>query len=231
MLSVMLASAIRIAQSLNIHRLGPDPEIPISNQGTLQREIEKSVWMFLRTQDWLLIPFNNAYSISPRHCTTPRPIHCSGISGLAPGREPFESISLEQPTLMSYQLIMFEGKYIICDFATRQSTNLPFQVAVVFRSFYDQTSEFEINIDDGQTLRKLYDCVLDADARLEAVSKNLPRYLRLGETSTSGQLPCYIPRQRFHLAISIAHKVSDISSRFASPIQPSLLCLKHDHRH
>lgn len=110
LLSVLLSSAIRIAQALNIHRLGPDPIKPASQQITLRRELEKSAWLFLSTQDWFMTPFNNAHSISPNYCTTPLPTHCSDIAGVTDETGvPFQPQPMQEPTLMSYQLFMYKG--------------------------------------------------------------------------------------------------------------------------
>ena len=109
-MTVLLASAIRIGQTLNIHRLGPDPTRPQSRENFLAREIEKSVWLFLCNQDWFLIPFSNAHSISPDYCTTPLPLNSNVISGV--GEMPSDihhSLPMEWPTLMSFQLIMHRG--------------------------------------------------------------------------------------------------------------------------
>jgi hypothetical protein len=84
-MSVLLANAVRIAQCLCLHRLGPDPrettdtveECPLTMQQRLiDREISKRVWWFLVRQDWLQIPFNNTYNIHPTQFNTPMPKNC-----------------------------------------------------------------------------------------------------------------------------------------------------------
>ncbi|KAH7020734.1 uncharacterized protein B0I36DRAFT_387593 [Microdochium trichocladiopsis] len=129
LLSVLLSSAIRIAQALNIHRLGPDPVEPLPYHQAIQRELRKSIWMFLSTQDWFLIPFSNAQSIFPSYCTTPRPVNCNAIAGLGSkqSKNLFSPRLMEEPTLMSYQLI----------------SN---RVADVLRAYYDDTSLFANDI-------------------------------------------------------------------------------------
>ncbi|KAH8897224.1 hypothetical protein GQ53DRAFT_837902 [Thozetella sp. PMI_491] len=196
LLAVLLSSAIRIAQSLNVHRLGPDPvELPYRDK--VQREIRKSIWMFLSTQDSFMIPFSNSHSISLNYCNTPAPLNCNAISGAgANGRsDPFKPVSIEQPTAMSYQLIMHK-------------------VAHVYRSFFDQTSSLPGTLDSDAAMRRLYDHVLKADSEISNILKALPRYLRVDYTETNIRLPCYIPRQRYHFAISVAHKTLSIHRKF-----------------
>lgn len=88
-MSVLLACAIRICQSLNLHRLGADPENPsldlcllsaqeqsIMRKAAIFREVKKRVWWMMIRQDWLQIPFGNLFSISASHFNTPMPINC-----------------------------------------------------------------------------------------------------------------------------------------------------------
>lgn len=107
--SVLLSSAIRIAQSLNIHRIGPDQAQPLSEDLVREREVQKSTWTYLRTQDWFSIPFTNAHAIAPGHCTTPLPTNCNGISGLSRDGNEFKSLPMESATEQSYMLNIFQG--------------------------------------------------------------------------------------------------------------------------
>lgn len=82
-ISVLLASAIRIAQCLRMHRLGADDfevdqeHITRTNvTDIITREVEKRVWWFLVRQDWLQIPFANTYTIHPSQFNTPMPANC-----------------------------------------------------------------------------------------------------------------------------------------------------------
>lgn len=66
--STMLASAVRIAHSLGIHRLPParskkgtvdaDAEIP---SDILQKEMGRRLWLQLASQDWFSVPFSETY--------------------------------------------------------------------------------------------------------------------------------------------------------------------------
>ena len=84
---VLLASGVRIAQCLGLHRLGRDPVFEITEKTSdevilgiqrrlIDREISKRAWWFLIRQDWLQIPFMNTYSIHPSQFNTPMPKHC-----------------------------------------------------------------------------------------------------------------------------------------------------------
>lgn len=74
--SVLLAAAGRIAQSLGLHR--PGPEVPPTSIGQLRRrEAGKRVFTQLCTQDWFQTPFSETYSLSPRFINTVRPLNCN----------------------------------------------------------------------------------------------------------------------------------------------------------
>ena len=80
-ISVLLSCGIRIAQSLGLHRLGPDSlSRPVEGISALRslvsREVNKRTWWFLIRQDWLQIPFLNTYSIHPTQFNTPMPRNC-----------------------------------------------------------------------------------------------------------------------------------------------------------
>ncbi|KAJ4111488.1 hypothetical protein NW768_011842 [Fusarium equiseti] len=73
----IFSSAIRIAQCLNLHRLGSDPAISSGNpQDTVDREVKKRVWWFLVRYDWLQIPFQNTCQIDMYQFDTPMPVNC-----------------------------------------------------------------------------------------------------------------------------------------------------------
>lgn len=85
---VLLSCVTRIAQSLDLNRLGQD--IPISNGNFTQsmqevskrrtflvnREIKKRIWWFLIKQDWMQIPYGNLFIINAMHFNTPQPYNC-----------------------------------------------------------------------------------------------------------------------------------------------------------
>lgn len=80
---MLLASAIRIAQCLGIPRLGTDTPTQFDGledeeltRAILDREVQKRAWWFLIRQDWLQIPFANAYTVHPSQFNTPMPSNC-----------------------------------------------------------------------------------------------------------------------------------------------------------
>ncbi|KAJ5913662.1 hypothetical protein N7504_002545 [Penicillium tannophilum] len=72
--SVKLASAVRIAQSLGMHRLGEEIDGPTTNP--VRREIGRRLWTELCIQDWFSIPFSESYLIHRRDFNTGKPRNC-----------------------------------------------------------------------------------------------------------------------------------------------------------
>lgn len=70
--SIHLAAAVRIAQSLGLHRLGPD----VSPAGGVEAEIGRRVWCQLCAQDWFGIPFSESYLVNPAYSTSEPPSNC-----------------------------------------------------------------------------------------------------------------------------------------------------------
>ncbi|KAK1979866.1 hypothetical protein LZ30DRAFT_751122 [Colletotrichum cereale] len=69
--SIHLAAAVRIAQSLGLHRLKYD--VAGSN---VEKETGRRVWCQLCSQDWFGIPFSESYLISPLYSTSEAPQNC-----------------------------------------------------------------------------------------------------------------------------------------------------------
>lgn len=69
--SVLLASAIRIAQSLGMHRLSHD-----APGSLMEKETGRRVWSQLCTQDWFGIPFSESYLINPLYSQSEKPRNC-----------------------------------------------------------------------------------------------------------------------------------------------------------
>ncbi|KAL2205935.1 hypothetical protein CC79DRAFT_1247926, partial [Sarocladium strictum] len=70
--SIQLAAAVRIAQSLGLHRLGPD-----TIGSPLEKEIGRRVWCQLCSQDWFGIPFSESYLINPLYSTSEPPMNAN----------------------------------------------------------------------------------------------------------------------------------------------------------
>jgi hypothetical protein len=97
--SVMLASAVRIAQSLGLHRLGEEKDNTLTTN-LINREIGRRVWCQLCTQDWFSIPFSESYLIHRLCFDTDKPRNC---------REgDMRSLPEGQPTLTSYSRFFYD---------------------------------------------------------------------------------------------------------------------------
>lgn len=67
--SVFLASAVKISQSLGLHRLGTE-----SPNNLTERDVRgRRVWCQLCTQDWFSMPFSESYLVQPLHGNTEKP--------------------------------------------------------------------------------------------------------------------------------------------------------------
>lgn len=73
--SILMASAIRIAQSLGLHRLGAESQEGVSD-GLIYRETGRRVWYTLIRQDYFFIPFSESYTVLPMHNKTDKPRNC-----------------------------------------------------------------------------------------------------------------------------------------------------------
>jgi len=76
--SVLLAAAIKIAQSLGLHRLGAEDEDMDMHdvRNRRNREAGRRLWCQLCTQDWFSIPFSECYSLNPIFSNTSKPLNC-----------------------------------------------------------------------------------------------------------------------------------------------------------
>lgn len=72
---VLLASAVRIAQSMGLHRLGNEAES--GPDRLIDRELGRRVWCQLCTQDWFSIPFTESYLINRTSFNTAKPRNCN----------------------------------------------------------------------------------------------------------------------------------------------------------
>lgn len=86
--SVLLASAVRIAQSLGLHQL--DETSPVS----VARETGRRLWAQLCSQDWFSIPFAECYLINPLYSETLPAMNCN--------EDTLEELPASIPTVTSY---------------------------------------------------------------------------------------------------------------------------------
>lgn len=64
--SVLLASSVRVAHSLGLHRLARPKKGAHEAEGenhpeSIQKEIGRRLWQQLATQDWFSVPFSETY--------------------------------------------------------------------------------------------------------------------------------------------------------------------------
>ncbi|SPO07172.1 uncharacterized protein DNG_09866 [Cephalotrichum gorgonifer] len=71
MQSIYLAAAVRIAQSLGLHRL--TPETPGS---FVEKETGRRAWTQLCSQDWFSLPFSETYLVNPLYSKSEPPLNC-----------------------------------------------------------------------------------------------------------------------------------------------------------
>lgn len=99
---VLLGAALRIAQSLGIHRLAFDrfldtitPESTAEQRlDVLSREIRRRLWSQLCVQDWFSAPSTEAYNINPLFATSAKPGNRDFLT--------METIPEHIPTYVSY---------------------------------------------------------------------------------------------------------------------------------
>ena len=96
--SVMLATAVRISQSLGFHRLGSPSEDHPAN--TVRREIGRRVWSELCIQDWFSIPFSESCLIRQLDFNTDKPRNCMD--------EDMISLPDDVPTITSYHRFLYD---------------------------------------------------------------------------------------------------------------------------
>jgi hypothetical protein len=98
-LSVLLASAVRIAQGLGLHRLAEEKETNQTTRTLINREIGRRVWCQLCIQDWFSIPFTESYLLHHQGFTTPKPQNSD---------DDMTTIPDHTPTVTSYSRLFYE---------------------------------------------------------------------------------------------------------------------------
>ncbi|KAJ8613215.1 hypothetical protein MRB53_037081 [Persea americana] len=85
--SILIATGIRLAQTLNMHRI--KPETSTSHVVHIDREVRRRVWCQLATQDFFSTPFSESHTINLLLTTTDPPSNCiDGIMRPLPDSEP-----------------------------------------------------------------------------------------------------------------------------------------------
>ena len=93
--SIHLAAAVRIAQSLGLHKLS------LENTGSKREmEIGRRVWTQLCSQDWFGIPFSESYLINPLYSTSAPATHCHDHD--------LTALPVQVPTITSYCRFLYD---------------------------------------------------------------------------------------------------------------------------
>ncbi|KAF4946804.1 hypothetical protein FSARC_14114 [Fusarium sarcochroum] len=154
LICVLISSGIRIAQCMNLHRLGPDRPVTSSNNSygsvdeIINREVRKRVWWFLVRYDWLQIPFQNTCQIYMSQFNTPMPSNChDDVSRMVKN-----SMVDSQPN----------------DICTSNTwTNCLSQLAILMWKYQDRVSRVGTPKGDTDHMMDLYNQVIRADGELK----------------------------------------------------------------
>ncbi|KAL4938325.1 hypothetical protein BDV06DRAFT_226092 [Aspergillus oleicola] len=96
--SVMLATAVRIAQSLGLHML--ESAINDAPQTTVRKETGRRLWTELCIQDWFSIAFSESYLIHLLDFNTDKPMNCT--------EEEMGSLNDDVPTSVGYHRLLYD---------------------------------------------------------------------------------------------------------------------------
>lgn len=214
---VLMSATIRIAQSLNLHRLGSeradhrdvreDPARTV--QDLIDLEVKKRVWWFIVRQDWLQVPFQNTYLIHATQFNTPVPLNCyedpatwgeGGYIAVQPG---------EVFTQSSYTAVMNEGMFLALQ-PTWLHADLP--VSGIMWKHQDRMHSIGHPGRCPDGISKLYAEVLRSDEELKRGWTEMPQFLHIGYEHPPGT-PSYVPLIAHVHLLCIAHKVSWRPSR------------------
>ncbi|KAJ5419427.1 C6 transcription factor [Penicillium crustosum] len=198
LISTLMGSAIRIAQSLGIHRLGSDKTgsvVKSTERGKAKkqltdREISKRVWWFLIRQDWLQIPFINTYTIHPTQFNTPKPKNCID-SLIEIGDDGVVECGIDTYTQGSYTAVLNE-------------------VAVLLWRTQDRLCLLGHPDREPDGERRLYEEIIIADTELRKIISRMPIFFR-EKVSQDKTLPAHIVQQREVTQLSLSHKVCNPS--------------------
>ncbi|CAK7218040.1 hypothetical protein SBRCBS47491_003371 [Sporothrix bragantina] len=195
--SIQLAAAVRIAQSLGLHRLGEDAGRQSGRASQVEAEMGRRVWNQLCSQDWFGIPFSESYLVNPLHSQTSKPANChdEDIEAIGAGTFP-TSLPESEPTVSGY-----------CRFLNTIASIMP-------------------RLQDGllacNTAYTRYQQVLAWDAHMRTLATaDRPIFLS-SQVALQPHWPVWITWARRALAISSGHKIimihrSCLSESFTNP--------------
>ncbi|CAK7200412.1 hypothetical protein SEUCBS139899_003107 [Sporothrix eucalyptigena] len=193
--SIQLAAAVRIAQSLGLHRLGEDAGRQGGRTAQVEAEMGRRVWNQLCSQDWFGIPFSESYLVNPLHSQTSKPANChdEDIEGAPKFPTPLPE---SEPTVSGY-----------CRFLNTIASIMP---------------RLQDGLLAYNTAYTRYQQVLAWDAHMRTLATaDRPVFLS-SQVPLQPHWPCWIPWARRALAISSGHKIimihrSCLSESFTNP--------------
>ncbi|KAH7121768.1 hypothetical protein B0J13DRAFT_648543 [Dactylonectria estremocensis] len=213
---VLIATAIRISQCLNMHRLGPDRQSSFFHdqpkevvaRNLIEREVKKRIWWFLVRQDWLQIPFQNTYLIHASQFNTPLPLNCFDEPELMIN----DGAVVSQPdhvyTQNSYSHAISKARLRKCI--------LTAPVAVIIWQQQDRMCSIGHPDSSPDGLERIYEQVLRADKELSQVYTDMPHFLKIPHQEPDHQSSCpsYVGLLASISLLSMAHKVLTIHRHF-----------------
>ncbi|KAJ3526429.1 hypothetical protein NM208_g11195 [Fusarium decemcellulare] len=163
LICVLISTAIRISQCLNLHRLGADRPGTASVKGDIQnaidREVRKRVWWFLVRYDWLQIPFQNTCQIHLAQFNTPMPAN-----------------SFDDAERMIQNGAVVSQPDDVC--TSSSWTNCLNQLAVLVWKHQDRVFRVGYPGEDPDRIMRLYDQAIRADREIKDLYSSWPLALR-----------------------------------------------------
>ncbi|KAG7127134.1 Agnestins biosynthesis cluster transcription factor AgnL11 like protein [Verticillium longisporum] len=207
MVCILVSTAIRISQCLNLHVLGQDAPTTATTNGTgrkrsdqelVEREIQKRIWWFLVRYDWLQIPFQNICQIHPTQFTTPMPLNC------------FDELE----RMIRDGMVDTQSDHVPT--STRWTVTMD-QVSVLIWKHQDRINAGNAQGGGSQTLEALYEHVIWADREIKHLYATWPLFMREVDASTvqAGTNACLptVPMPGL-LLLCTAHKILSVHRHF-----------------
>jgi hypothetical protein len=187
-LTVLLGTALKIAQSLGLNRLDrklasetiDESSTDQHRKRVLRREIGRRLWSQLCVQDWFSLPCGGS-SISLNDFTTVKPMNRDHIT--------MARIDITFPTYVSY------GNYL--------------------NDIAKLMAEHHVAMAQSSTPFTRYEQVLIYDNKMRKLAKEIPEYFNV-TTPVDPSWPAFISWARRSLTICFAHKIIMIHRRFIS---------------
>lgn len=196
-LSVLLGTALKIAQALGLDKLDynaarekiDETSSKAQRHYLLRRELGRKLWSQLCVQDWISLPCTGSHNINPSHFTTTKPSSRNHLT--------METLPATFPTYISY------GNYL-------------FEIAKLVVQHHDAMLQ-------STTPFTQYQHILDYDARMrDLATRGMPRYFHVMEP-VDALWPEWVHWARSSLTVCFAHKIimihrAYIRQSFVNPV-------------